>query len=354
MIREAIDKAVRREDLTDEEMTQAMTEIAEGRATAAQIAALLVALRMKGETVVEITAAARFMRNRCPRIPLDPVRAAWCGTPLIVDTCGTGGDSSHTFNVSTTAAFVVAGTGLTVAKHGNRSVSSRCGSADLVEALGVNLDLDPEDVGACLDRLGIGFLFAPRLHGAMRHAVGPRREMGLRTIFNLVGPLTNPAGATVQVLGVYQAELTETLASALDRLGCLSALVVHGQGGYDEISITGPTRLTRLYRGSITTFTLTPEEAGLRRAGAEEVLGGPPARNAAITRAVLEGKKGPCRDMTLLNAAAALVAAGLARDFGQGVRLAAEAVDSGEALVKLENLAALTQDLARRPRAAEG
>ncbi|MBU2549878.1 MAG: anthranilate phosphoribosyltransferase, partial [Proteobacteria bacterium] len=256
----------------------------------------------------------------------------------LVDTCGTGGDEAGTFNVSTTASFVVAGAGLTVAKHGNRSVSSRCGSADVIEALGVNLDLTPEEVGRCIDQVGIGFLFAPLLHPAMRHAVLPRREVKLKSIFNLVGPLTNPARADVQVLGVFRDDLTETLARVLDRLGCRSAYVVHGLDGLDEISISAPTRVTRLKDGGIETFILKPEDLGLRSDKPEAVRGGDAAFNAALVLSVLKGGPGPCRDMVLLNAAPALAAAGAARDLKEGVKMAAGAIDSGQAMEKLQGL----------------
>jgi anthranilate phosphoribosyltransferase len=339
MIREAIAKAVGGSHLSEDEMVAVMDQVMEGKATPAQIGALLIALRFKGETVAEITGAARVMRAKCTPVP---TLARTNGEPL-VDTCGTGGDGAGTFNVSTTAAFVVAGAGVKVAKHGNRSVSSRCGSADLMECLGVPLDLSPEQVGDCIDRVGIGFLFAPALHGAMRHAIGPRREIGLRTIFNLLGPLTNPAGATAQVLGVYDADRVEPLANVLLRLGSDSAFVVHGQGGLDEISVSGPTLVARLEKGKVSTFTLTPEELGLPRADAGEVQGGDAQANARLTLDVLEGKPGAKRNMVLINAAAALVAAGAATDLREGVELAAKSIDHGAALTRLEQLAALGQ-----------
>ncbi len=348
MIHEAIAKVVLRQDLTEAEMMAVMEEIGENRATPAQIGALLVALSMKGERVEEITGAARVLRARSLRIPMEGI------TGPIVDTCGTGGDRSGTFNVSTTAAFVVAGCGLTVAKHGNRSVSSRCGSADVLEALGVDLNLAPEDVGLCLRETGVGFLFAPMLHPVMRHTIHPRREIGLKSVFNLVGPLTNPAGADVQVMGVFDGELTEKLALVLARLGCKGAFVVHGLDGVDEISITGPTRMTRLLDGRVSTGIFTPEEAGLNRARPEDVLGGDACLNAEITLRILNGENGPRRDMVLLNAAAALVAAGRAGDMRNGVELAAEAIDRGEALKKLEALAAMSRRLAPRREAVGG
>jgi anthranilate phosphoribosyltransferase len=256
----------------------------------------------------------------------------------IVDTCGTGGDETQTFNVSTTTAFVVAGAGLKVAKHGNRAVSSRCGSADVIEALGINLNLTPDQVAWCILEVGIGFLFAPQLHGAMRYAIGPRREIGIRTIFNILGPLTNPAGANIQVLGVYDPALTEPLAQALHNLGGRSAFVVYGEGSYDEISITGPTRVSQLKDGQVRTYNITPEEFGLKRASLEDIKGGGVFENARIVREVLAGEGGPKEDMVALNAAAAFIAAGLSPDFPSGIKLARETIRSGQAQYKLEAL----------------
>ncbi len=332
MIQEAIAKAVGGSHLGEDEMVAVMDQVMEGQATPAQIGALLIALRMKGETVEEIAGAARVMRQKCRPVPCRSLGQ------VIVDTCGTGGDGAQTFNISTTAAFVVAGAGVKVAKHGNRSVSSRCGSADLVEALGIPLDLTPEQVGACIDQVGIGFLFAPLLHGAMRHAIGPRRELGLRTIFNLLGPLTNPAGATAQVVGVYDPALVEPLARVLGRLGCGQAFVVHGPGGLDEIASCGPTQAAHLKDGRVAALTITPEDLGLARCRPQELTGGDAAQNAKITLAVLSGQPGACRDTVLMNASAALVAAGLAPDLPAGLMQAAEAIDSGAALAKLEGL----------------
>ena len=274
MLKEAILKVVSRQDLTEAEMIRAMEAIMNGEATEAQIGAFITALRMKGETVAEITAAARVMRAKATRIPIsdglidldrDEINVDW---ETVVDTCGTGGDATSTFNVSTTTAFVVAGAGLKVAKHGNRAVSSRCGSADVIEALGINLALTPDQVAWCILEVGIGFLFAPQLHGAMRYAIGPRREIGIRTIFNVLGPLTNPASANVQVLGVYDARLTEPLAQVLGNLGGKSAFVVYGEGSFDEISIVGPTRVSQLKDGAVTTYNIAPEDFGLKRASA--------------------------------------------------------------------------------------
>ncbi len=280
MIQQAIAKVVQGQDLSEAEMMRVMDQITEGQATPAQIGAFLIGLRMKGVKTDEIVGAARVMRAKSVPIPVGNSNVALDRDEInveaetVVDTCGTGGDGTKTFNVSTTTAFVVAGAGLKVAKHGNRSVSSQCGSADVVEALGVPLDLTPQQVGDCIDRVGIGFLYAPMLHGAMRHVVGPRREIGLRTIFNILGPLTNPAGASVQVLGVYREDLTETMAEALRRLGSKSAFVVYGEGSYDEISITGRTTITRLRADEIITTSVTPEEVGLKRAQPEEIRGG--------------------------------------------------------------------------------
>jgi anthranilate phosphoribosyltransferase len=344
MLKDAIFKVVTRQDLTEEEMTRAMDIIMEGSATEAQIGAFITALRMKGETVTEITAAAKVMRAKATRIPVadnlvdldrDEINV---DLETVVDTCGTGGDATHTFNVSTVTAFVVAGAGLRVAKHGNRAVSSRCGSADVIEALGINLALNPEQVAQCVNEVGIGFLFAPQLHGAMRYAIGPRREIGIRTIFNILGPLTNPGGANVQVLGVYDAALTEPLAQVLGRLGCRSAFVVFGEGSFDEISIVGPTRVSRLQDGMVRTYTIAPEDFGLKRARLEDIKGGDVFENARIVRLVLQGGGEAKEDMVALNAAAVFMAAGLCEDFIEGIRLARESIRSGKALMKLEHL----------------
>lgn len=335
-IRQAIAKVVLRQDLAEDEMVAVMNEIMGGEATAAQIGAFITALRMKGETVAEITGAVRVMREKATPI-VTGVDLAHGG--VLVDTCGTGGDSSGTFNVSTTSAFVVAGAGVTVAKHGNRSVSSHCGSADVLEAAGVALNLTPEQIGRCVQEVGIGFLFAPALHGAMKHAIGPRREIGIRTIFNILGPLTNPAGANVQVLGVFAAELTEPLAEVLGRLGSRRALVVHGEGNLDELTVTGATRISELDQGKMRTYSITPEELGLPRAVLTDLKGGADSKeSAAQMRAILSGEQGPRRHMVLLNSGAALMAAGVAADLRAGVGLAAEVIDSGRALAKLDQL----------------
>ena len=339
-MREYIEKVVMGRDLSESEMVEAVRIIAGGEASGAQIGAFLAGLRMKGETIDEIAGAARVMREKCDRVPVADTGG------VLVDTAGTGGDGLATFNVSTTAAFVAAGAGLKVAKHGNRSISSRSGSADVMEALSVNLELTTKQVGRCVDEVGIGFLFAPKLHSAMKYVIGPRREMGVRTIFNVLGPLTNPAGADVQIVGVYDPRLTDKLAGVLGRLGGKGACVVHGECGCDEVSITGPTRISRLKDGDVETFVLSPEDVGLERATLEDIRGGDANENAAITRAVLEGKPGPQRDMVLLNTAPLLVAAGLADDFSYGVAMAGRVIDSGAALEKLDALVEMTNDLA--------
>jgi len=327
---EAIARAVARDNLSVEEARHVMDIIMSGGATDAQIGAWMTALRMKGETVEEITGCALAMRSHAHRIR---PRAS-----VLVDTCGTGGDGAGTFNISTAAAFVVAGAGVPVAKHGNRSVSSRCGSADVLEALGVEADAPPEDVERAIESIGLGFLFAPRFHQAMKHAVGPRRQVAIRTIFNVLGPLTNPAGATAQVVGVYSSELTEPIAEVLGRLGVQSALVVHGLDGMDEISLSAPTQVSHLQDGSVRTYTINPEDAGLRFAEREALLGGDAATNAKIIEGILRGEPGPRRDVVLLNAAAALTAAGAVTDLKEGVALARDVVDSGKAGRILEQL----------------
>ncbi|MDP2798957.1 MAG: anthranilate phosphoribosyltransferase, partial [Deltaproteobacteria bacterium] len=283
---------------------------------------------MKGESVAEITGAARVMREKATRIKVE--------AEIVVDTCGTGGDASNTFNVSTTAAFIIAASGVKVAKHGNRAVSSRCGSADILEALGANLDLSPALVAAAIGAVGFGFLFAPKLHLAMKHAIGPRRETGLRTIFNILGPLTNPAGANVQVLGVYDGNLTNTLATVLKNLGSRAAMVVFGEGGFDELSIVGPTRISELKGGAVRDYVVQPDDFGLKRATPAEIAGGDAAKNVQIVRSIFAGEKGACRDMVVLNAAGALAISGKARDMSEGVRMAEELIDSGAAGKKLE------------------
>ncbi len=335
-IQEAIAKVIEGKDLRRGEMTDAMNQIMSGEATDAQIGAFLIALRMKGESVDEIAGAASVMREKATPIVTKH--------DVIVDTCGTGGDHSGTFNISTTAAFVAAGAGLCVAKHGNRAATSQSGSADVLGALGVNIEASPETVSRCLDDVGIGFLFAISLHGAMKYAIGPRREIGARTIFNALGPLSNPAGAKRQVVGVYSAALTETLAGVLATLGSEHAFVVHGSDGLDEMTLTGPTRVSELKAGSVSTYEVSPGDFGLAQATADALKGGDADYNAEITRSILNGEEGPRRDIVLLNAAAAIVAGDKARDLNEGVQVAAEVIDSGKALEKLEGLKEASQE----------
>ncbi|RKU07054.1 anthranilate phosphoribosyltransferase [Candidatus Poribacteria bacterium] len=336
MIRETIQKVVDGQDLTERETVDTMNEIMSGEATPAQVASFITALRIKGETIEEITGAARVMREKSTKIHTKH--------PFAVDTCGTGGDGSHSFNISTTAAFVVAGTEIPVAKHGNRAASSQSGSADVLKALGINIEIGPEQVGACIDDVGIGFLFAVALHGAMRYAIGPRQEIGIRTIFNALGPLTNPAGAQAQVLGVYAPTLTEPLANVLKNLDSQRAFVVHGGDGLDEITTTTTTQVSELVGGEVNTYTLDPTELGIPAAQPSDLKGGTPEENAEMTLSILRGDKGPKRDIVLLNAAAAIVAGGKAADIAAGLAAAAESVDSGRALAKLEGLKAKSNE----------
>jgi anthranilate synthase/phosphoribosyltransferase len=340
-IKTAIGKVMGRESLTVEEAEEVMSQIMGGEATPAQIGAYLMALRMKGETVEEITGSARAMRRSAIMVkPATPPEE-------LVDTCGTGGDGVGTFNISTTAAFVVAGTGQKVAKHGNRAASSKSGSADVLAALGVNLDLTPEQIADAIDEVGIGFLFAVKHHPAMKHAIGPRRELGVRTIFNALGPLTNPAGAKAQIIGVYDEQLTEPLARVLGQLGSKGAFVVHGHGGLDELTTTGPNKVSRLRNGQVITEILDPAELGFARADPAVLLGGTAEENAQITRDVLSGKKdGSRRDVVALNAAAALVAAGKANNLRAGIEMANESIDSGAAMTVLERFIEFTQRFA--------
>jgi len=350
MIKQAIAKVVERHDLTEAEMIEVMDQIMSGEATPAQVAAFITALRMKGETVEEITGAARVMRDkvtpiRVGRNVLDIDRDEInIELETVLDVVGTGGDATNTFNVSTTVAFVVSACGVKVAKHGNRSVSSTCGSADVLEALGVNLDVTPAKVAHCIEEIGIGFLFAPALHGAMKHAIGPRKEIGIRTIFNILGPLTNPAGAGCQVMGVYRDDLVELLAHVLHKLGCRHGFVVHGQDGMDEITLTAPTRIAEITPAGVTVSVVAPEEYGFTRCAMADLRGGDARGNAAIVRSILGGETGPKREIVLLNAAYGLVAAGRTATLSEGIVAAAEAIDSGRALAQLERLAALTNE----------
>ena len=337
MFKEILNKIVTGESLNEEEAYDTMNEIMQGITTPAQIASFLTALRVKGETVEEITGCVRAMRENAVSLKET--------YPLAVDTCGTGGDTKGTFNISTVAAFVVAGTGIMVAKHGNRGVSSKSGSADVLEALGININLTPSQVEECLQKLGIAFFFAPVFHPAMKHAIGPRREIGFRTIFNLLGPLTNPAGVKRQILGVYDPHITELIAGVLKRLGAQNAMVVCGEGGIDEITITGFTKITQIKNGKITTYCIKPEELGLCRYELKDVKGGDAKVNAEITLNILRGKEGPQRLIVLVNAAAALIVGGMAKDMRDGIKIAAETIDSGTALKKLESLREYTKRL---------
>jgi anthranilate phosphoribosyltransferase len=324
-----ISKLMKGDSLTEEASSEAMTEIMEGAATPAQIAGFVVALRAKGESVDEIAGMVRTMRSYGEKVDVDGE---------LLDTCGTGGDRTGTFNVSTAAAIVCAGAGAKVAKHGNRAASSRCGSADVLEALGVAIDLPPMGVGACIDKVGIGFCFAPVFHPAMRHAGTPRRELGVPTIFNFLGPLTNPAGATRQALGVADPTMIEKMVSTLGRLGSTRVLAFHGHQGLDELATSGSSEVVELRDGELHRWTIDPAELGLERAGLDEVSGGTADENAAHIRNVLSGRGGPRRDIVLLNAAAGLVASGLADDMAGGLERAARAVDSGDADGVLERL----------------
>ena len=336
MFKQNLSKIVKRENLNEDQMSQMITDIFSGNITDAQIGAMMAALATKGETFEELAGAARAMRRKALRIQTS--------SAIVVDTCGTGGDSAHTFNISTTTSFVVAACGVTVAKHGNRSVSSQCGSADLLEALGIKLDTAPEIVEEAVQEIGIGFLFAPLYHGAMRFAAKARKEVGLRSIFNMLGPLTNPAGANCQLLGVYAPELTEMFAHALQLLGTKRAFVVHGHDGLDEISVCAPTRVSELKDGLIRTYDISPEQFFNTQAEPVDLLGGNPEENAQITRNILNGEKGPKRNVVLINAAAALVAAGQAKDLKQGIRIAETAIDDGGAAKKMEALIKYSQE----------
>lgn len=342
---ETIKRVIDRIDLSEDEAESVLEQIMTGHCTDAQVASLLTALRMKGETVAELTGFAKVMRRKAAHvIPQSTVNTEIAGTEreALIDTCGTGGDVSGSFNVSTATAFVVAGAGFRVAKHGNRSVSSQCGSADVVEALGVKIQLKPDEIARCIDEVGIGFLHAPLLHDAMKYVAIARKEMGIRTIFNMLGPLTNPAGANIQVVGVYAAPLTELLAGVLKELGSTRALVVHGSDGLDEISISSESKITELNGGKVTTYMVAPEDFGLRRSSLAEIQGGDAQQNSEIILGILRGAPGPRRDIVVLNAAAAFLASSRAKDLGEGVKIAMESIDSGNALRKLERLREFT------------
>lgn len=336
MIKEAIDKLVKGQSLDMEQAAGVMNQIMEGEATPAQFGSFVTALRLKGETVEEIAGMARVMREKAL-----PVKVSGA----LVDTCGTGGDGSKTFNISTTAAFVVAGAGLKVAKHGNRGMSSGCGSADVLDALGVKIDLGAPEVERCLEEIGIGFMFAPTFHPAMKYAAPSRKEIGIRTVFNILGPMTNPARAQAQLLGVFDESLTMIMAEVLGILGCRHALVVHGEDGLDEITIGGKTTVCELKDDQVSRYYIDPEDFGFARTSVDKLRGGPPQENADILKRVLKGEKAPYRDIVLLNAAAALVAGDVEADLQKGVRLAAEAIDSGRAQEKLDRLVELTNQL---------
>lgn len=334
MISEAIQKAVDRIDLTGEEARAVMEFIMNGEASDAQIGGFLVAMRLKGETVDEIASFTRVMREKATRID--------AGAVDVLDTCGTGGDGAHTFNISTVSAFVSAGTGITVAKHGNRSVSSKCGSADVLRELGVNIDIPPEKVSECLQKVGIAFLFAPKLHASMKYAIGPRRELGIRTFFNILGPMTNPAGANRQLLGVYSAGLVETMAGVLAELGSVCAFVVHGGDGLDEITTVRETTVAEVRDGVVSVRTIVPEDLGIDRADPENLSGGDAADNAVVFRSILSGEAGSKRDIVLINSAFAICAGGRTDSPREGLELARKSIDSGAALAKFEMLKEFT------------
>ena len=330
----AIRAVTEKRNLDADEMTAVMRTIMTGEATPAQIGGFLIGLRMKGETVDEIVAAARVMRELATGVQVTGSN--------VVDIVGTGGDATNTFNVSTACTFVVAAAGGTVAKHGNRSVSSKSGSADLLEAAGVNLDLTPEQVAQCINEIGVGFMFAPRHHSAMKHAIGPRKEMGVRTIFNVLGPLTNPAGAPNQLLGVFSSELVEPLAQVLNKLGSNHVLVVNAEDGMDEISVGAPTHVAELKEGQVSTYTITPEQFGLERADIKQLVVNGAEESLAIINAVLENQPGPARDIVMLNAGAAIYAAGLADTLDAGIRKADTEIANGKAKQKLDALVKLS------------
>lgn len=350
-MKEIIAKLARAEDLSEQESAAAMTEIMEGRATEAQMAAFLMGLRLKGETVSEITGCARVMREKALRIEINKEMIDLDRDDInfdretIIDTCGTGGDGTNTFNVSTATALVVAGGGCLVAKHGNRSVSSQCGSADVVRSLGVNIDITPEKVKSCVEQVGVGFFYAPLYHSAMKYALPVRAQLGIRTIFNLLGPLTNPAGANVQVLGVYNANLTEKMANVLLNMGTRSALVVYGEGSFDEVSIAGKTFVSQVKDGRVINYQVQPEDFNMQRASLIDIRGGNAEKNAEIILSILKGKEGAPRDMVVLNAGAAFMASGRKDSWKEGIAYAVEVIESGRALAKLKSLIEFTNSL---------
>ncbi len=329
-MKQYLQKLLDEKDLSQAESQAVFDSIMSGEATPAQIAAFIIALRMKGETAEEIAGGACSMRRHAVFVDAHGLN--------VIDTCGTGGDSSGTFNVSTTSAFVVAGAGIPVAKHGNRAISSKCGSADLLAQLGVNIEALPEVMEECIREAGFGFLFAPKLHPAMKHAMGPRKELGVRTIFNMLGPLTNPSGAKAQIIGVFAPELTETFAKVLKLLGSRHAFIVHGKDGMDEITTTTATRVSELKDGAIKTYEFDPLPFIGEFADLEQIKGGDAAMNADITRKILAGEKSPCRDIVCLNAAAAIIAGGKAKDMAEGWKLAQQSIDAGNARTVLSRL----------------
>jgi len=335
-IQEALKKVLDKLNLKEEEMILVMTQVMEGKVEDSQLGAFLTALRMKGETVEEITGAAKVMRDKAEKIKVSK-------NPII-DTCGTGGDGANTFNISTTAAFVVAGCDISVAKHGNRAVSSRSGSADVLKCLGVNIEASKFTVEKCIDQIGIGFLFAPLMHGAMKHAAGVRKQLGIRTIFNLLGPLTNPAGANAQVVGIYDSSRLKQIASVLKLLGTRKAFVVHGSDGLDEITLTGETKVCELANGQISEYILKPDSFDLTACEAKDITGGTPEENADILKAILSGIKGPKRDIVLMNASAAICASDKKESLKAAMELARESIDSGSAEQKLNDLCRLSHE----------
>ena len=335
MIREYIKSLVDGRDMSLAESEEAMSEIMTGKATPSQISALITALRIKGETIEEISGFAKIMRDHAVKLPLK--------SDYFVDTCGTGGDVSGTFNISTVSSFVAAGAGVTIAKHGGRAVSSKCGSADLLEKLGIKIDITPEKVSQCIDAIGIGFIFAPLFHQAMKYAATTRKEIGIRTIFNILGPVSNPANTKGQLMGVYSPQLTSVMANVLKNQGCETAIVVYGMDGIDEISVSGQTKISHLSNGIIKEYFIEPENFGIKRQPMSSILGGSTEENAAIAVNILEGKeKGPKRDVVVLNAAAAIVVGKKAADLNEGLELAKRSLDSGAAMEKLEKLRRFT------------
>jgi len=337
MFKETLNKIISGKDLTDTQMGEMISDIFSGSISDVQVAGFMAALAAKGETIEELFGAARIMRKNAVKIQV-------MGHDTVIDTCGTGGDAANTFNISTTTAFVAAGCNVIVAKHGNRSVSSKCGSADLVEALGINLDIDPEIVEEAIAEIGMGFVFAPRHHGAMKFAAPARKELGIKSIFNMLGPLSNPAGANCQLLGVYAPELTEMFARTLKRLGTKRAFVVHGHDGLDEISVCAPTRVSELNQGQIKTYDIHPEDFFKTISNPVDIKGGDLKTNLRITKDVLSGQKGPKRNIVLINTSAALVAAGKTDNLKEGILMAKESIDSRKAVTKLNELIAFTQD----------